>query len=218
MILKLNKALYGLKQAPRAWYSRIDGYFLKNECLKCPHEYAIYIKIKESGDTLIVCLYMDNLIFTRNNPKMFGDFKQAMIKEFEMMDIGLISYYLGIEIKQGEDRIFMNKEKFAREILNKFKMENCIKVNTPVECGVKISKNDEGEKINSTTFKSLVGSLRYLTCTHSDILYEVGLLSRFIETPAITHFKALKPILQNIKGTIDFVLFYDYSNSFDLVV
>jgi len=216
-VLKLNKVLYGLKQAPRAWYSRIDGYFLKNGFAKCPHEYAIYVKIKESGDTFIVCLYVDDLIFTGNNPKMFEDFKQAMNKEFEMTDIGLISYYLGIEIKQGEDGIFVNQEKFAKEILKKFKMEDCAKVKTPVECGVKKSKNDEGEKINSTTFKSLVESLRYLTCTRPDILYRVGLVSRFMETPTITHFKALKRILRYIKGTIDFGLFNDYSNSFDLM-
>jgi len=108
-ILKLNNALYGLKQAPRAWYSRIDDYFLKNGFIKCPYEYVIYVKIKKNGDILIVCLYVHGLIFTGNNPKMFEDFKQAMIKEFEMTDIGLISHYLGIKIKQGEDRIFMNQ-------------------------------------------------------------------------------------------------------------
>jgi hypothetical protein len=74
-VLKLNKTLYGLKQTPKAWYSRIDFYFLKNGFLKCPHEYAIYVKIKENDDTLIVCLYVDDLIFINNNPKMFRDFK-----------------------------------------------------------------------------------------------------------------------------------------------
>jgi hypothetical protein len=138
---------------------------------------------------------MNDLIFTGNNPKMFGDFKEAMIKEFEMTDIGLMSYYLGIEIKQGEDEIFVNQEKFTRGIVKKFKMEDCAKVNTLVECGVKMSKNNEGEKINFTTFKNLVGSLRYLTYTHRDILYRVRLVSRFMETLTMTHFKALKRIL-----------------------
>jgi hypothetical protein len=74
-ILKLNKDLYGLKQTPKAWYSHINGYFLKDGFGKCPYEYAIYVKIKENDDTLIVCLYMNDLIFIGNNPKMFGDFK-----------------------------------------------------------------------------------------------------------------------------------------------
>ena len=80
------------------------------------------MKIKESGDNLIVCLGVDGLIFTGNNQKMSEDFKQAMIKEFEMMDIGLMTYYLRIKIKQGEDVIFVNQDKFAKEILKKFKM------------------------------------------------------------------------------------------------
>jgi len=73
--------------------------FLKKWICKCPHEYVIYVQIKKSGDTLIVCLYMDDMIFIGNNPKIFGDFKQAMIKEFEMTNIGLMTYYLWIEIK-----------------------------------------------------------------------------------------------------------------------
>jgi hypothetical protein len=80
-----------------------------------------------------------------------------------------------------------------------------------------MSKNDEGDKINSTTFKSLVESLRYLTCTHSDILFGVGLVSKFMKTPTMTHFRALKQILWYIKGTVDFDLLYDYSNSFELM-
>jgi len=90
-------------------------------------------------------------------------------------------------------------------------------MNTLVECGVKMSKNDEGKMINSTTFKSLVGSLRYLTCTHPHILFRVWLVSRLLERPIITHFKTLKRILWYIKVTIDFGLIFWYSNSFELV-
>jgi len=74
-VLKLNKALYELKQTPRTWYSRINSYFLNNGFVKCPHEYDIYVNIIESGDTFIVYLYVDDLIFIGNNPKMFGYFK-----------------------------------------------------------------------------------------------------------------------------------------------
>jgi len=98
-VLKLKKALYGLKQAPRAWNSRIDKYFQENGFAKCPHEYALYAKVRENGDILLVCIYVDDLIFTGSNSSMFGEFKKAMTREFEMTDIGLMSYYLDIEIK-----------------------------------------------------------------------------------------------------------------------
>ncbi|KAG6489096.1 hypothetical protein ZIOFF_050354 [Zingiber officinale] len=126
-------------------------------------------------DVLIVCLYVDDLIFTGSNPSMFGEFKDVMTKEFEMTDIGLMAYYLGIEVNQREDGSFISQAGYAREILKKFRMNNSKSINTPVECGVKLSKHDEEEKVDPTFFKSLVGSLRYLTCTRPDILYAVGL-------------------------------------------
>jgi hypothetical protein len=192
---KAKQSFVWIEANLKAWYSRIDGYFLNNRFVKCLHKYVIYVKIKESGDTLIVCLYVDDLIFIGNNVKMFKDFKQTMIKEFEMMDIGLMTYYLGIEIKQEEYGIFVNQEKFIKEILKNFKMKDCAKVNTRIECGEKMSKNDKVEKINSTIFESVIRSLRYLICTHLDILFRVRLVSKFMETPIITHFKALKRIL-----------------------
>ncbi|KAG6389652.1 hypothetical protein SASPL_151124 [Salvia splendens] len=83
-----------------------------------------------------------------------------MTKEFEMADIGLMAYYLGVEVKQHEDGIFITQEHYAKEIPKKFKMEDCKPINTPVECGVKLSKNDKEEKVDLTLYKSLVGSLR----------------------------------------------------------
>ena len=131
-VLKLKKALHGLKQAPKAWNNRIDKYFQVNGFFKCPHEHALYCKVHKNGDILIVCLYVDGLIFTSNNPSMFEDFKKAMTKEFEMTDIGLMAYYLGIEVKQMEDEIFISQEGYAKDILEKFEMLNSNPVSTPV--------------------------------------------------------------------------------------
>ena len=98
----MKKALYSLKQAPRAWNVRIDKYFQDKNFIKCPYEHALYIKA-QSGDILIVCLYVDDLIFTGNNPSMFEEFKKDMSNEFEMTDMGFMAYYLGIKVKQ-EDK------------------------------------------------------------------------------------------------------------------
>ncbi|XP_022890911.1 uncharacterized protein LOC111405988 [Olea europaea var. sylvestris] len=140
-----------------------------------------------------------------------------MAQEFEMMDIGLMAYYLGIEVKQMEDYIFISQEGYAKEILKKFNIEDCKHVCTPVKCGIKLSKDDEDEKVNPTLFKSLVGNLRYLTCTRPDILFGVGLISRYMETPPMTHMKTAKRILFYIKGTLDYGLVYSSSNEFNLV-
>lgn len=90
---------------------------------------------------------------------MFDEFKRKMTKEFEMMDIGFMSYYLGIKVKRGEDEIFISQEGYAREMLKRFNMDDANPVRKPMECGVKITKQNGGEKVDSAYFKSLVGSL-----------------------------------------------------------
>ena len=81
-VLRLKKALYGLKQAPRAWNSCIDKYFQDNEFSCCLHEYVFCIKVHTNGDILLVCLYVDDLILTGNNPILFEAFNKAISLEF----------------------------------------------------------------------------------------------------------------------------------------
>ncbi|GJX75101.1 myosin-9-like protein isoform X1 [Tanacetum coccineum] len=141
---------------------------------------------------------------------MTDELKKSMTREFEMTDIGLMSYYSGIEVKQVDEGIFICQERYAKEILNRFDMDKCNPVCTPLEHKVEPSKNDGGEVVNLTLFKSLVGSLCYLTCTRPDILFAVGLISRFMEEPMTKHLKIAKRIL-------DYGIFYSTSKEFKLV-
>jgi Reverse transcriptase (RNA-dependent DNA polymerase) len=140
-----------------------------------------------------------------------------MTKEFDMTDLGLMSYFLGLEVRQENSRIFISQEAYAKGILKKFKMDECNPVNTPVESGTKLSRNDEGNAVDATLYRNLVGSLCYLTCTRSDIAYGVGLVSRYMEEPKMTHWNAIKRILCYVKGTLSHGLFYSHTNEFDLV-
>ena len=216
-VYKLKKALYGLKQAPRAWNSRIDNYFMQQGFMRCPDEHSLYAKANSHGEVLFVCLYVDDLMFTGSSHSMIQDFKLSMKKEFEMTDLGLMKYFLGIEMQQGEDGIFISQSKYAKEILEKFAFEDCHPIDTPVEFGLKLTKEGEGKLVNPTYFKSLMGCLRYLTCTRPDILFGVGLVSRFMETPRTSHLKAARRILSYIKGTVDHGLFYSQNHNLELV-
>lgn len=108
-VLKLKRALYGSKKPPRACNNRIDKCFKENGITIYPYEHVLYVKVKD-GDILIVHLYVDDLIFIGSNPSLFGEFKKVMAKEFNMTDIGLMAYYLGIEVKQQENDIFISQE------------------------------------------------------------------------------------------------------------
>ncbi|KAE8655864.1 hypothetical protein F3Y22_tig00117016pilonHSYRG00207 [Hibiscus syriacus] len=197
----------------------LNGFLEEEVYIQQPSGYEVKgheDKIKDE-DILIVCLYVDDLIFTGSNPSMFNEFKDVMMKEFEMTDMGLMAYYLDIEVKQQKDRIFISQENYTKEILKKFKMENYKPISTPEEYGIKMTKHEEGESVDPTFFKSLIGRLRYLTYTRPNILHVVGLVSRYMESPTTTHFKAAKRILCYLKGTIDFGLFYSVSNDYKLV-
>ena len=210
-VYKLKKTLYGLKQAPRAWYSRIEAYFLKEGFQKCPYEHTLFVKNGDEGKMLIVYLYVDDLIYTRNDTTMFGDFKKSMMDEFEMSDLGKLHYFLGLEVVQSDDGIFVSQKKYVHEVLDRFQMKNCNPVNTPTEFGLKLNKDEEGEKVNNTLYKQIVGSLMYLTATRPDIMYAVSLISRYMESPTETHLLAAKRILRYLQGTKDFGLLYKTS-------
>ena len=104
--------------------------------------------------------------------------------------------------------MFISQEGYARDVLKRFGMEDSNPMNTPMETKTKLSKNDEGVVIDENLYRSLVGSLRYLTCTRPDIAYAVGVISRFMENPKSSHWKAAKRILRYVKGTADLGLLY----------
>ncbi|CAL9024545.1 unnamed protein product, partial [Prunus brigantina] len=109
-VYRLKKALYGLKQAPRAWYSHMEAYFAREGFQKCPYEHPLFTKSGEEGQILIVCLYVDDLIYTGNDVAMFNDFKKSMMHEFDMSDLGLMHYFLGIEVVQSSAGISISQK------------------------------------------------------------------------------------------------------------
>ncbi|KAM2407389.1 hypothetical protein ACFX1X_026583 [Malus domestica] len=207
-VYKLRKALYGLKQAPCAWYSRIEAYFLKEEFVKCPYEHTLFIKTRDGGKILIVCLYVDDLIYTGNDECMFTKFKQSMMNEFEMTDLGKMRYFLGIEVLQQVDGIFICQKKYAQEVLEIFKMENCNPVHNPIVPGTKLTNDVTGEKVDNTFYKQIVGSLMHLTATRPDTMFVVSLISRFMECPTEMHLAGAKRVLRYLKGTISLGILY----------
>ncbi|GKF26452.1 retrovirus-related pol polyprotein from transposon TNT 1-94, partial [Tanacetum coccineum] len=124
-VYKLNKALYVLKQAPRAWYGRIEAYFTKQGFRKCPYEYSLFVKVEDGGRILMVCLYVDDLLFTGNDIVMFEKYKKSVMAEFDMSDLGRLHYFLSIEVVQSDAGIFISQRKYMQEILKKFRMKDC---------------------------------------------------------------------------------------------
>ena len=108
----LKKALYGLKQAPRAWYSKIDEHLLSLGFAKSLSESTLYVK-HSNAETLIISLYVDDLLVTRSNVMLIEQFKQEMMKVFEMTNLGVMAYFLGMEIRQDQQGVFICQRKIC---------------------------------------------------------------------------------------------------------
>ncbi|WJZ84648.1 hypothetical protein VitviT2T_004242 [Vitis vinifera] len=216
-VYKLKKALYGLKQAPRAWYSRIEAYFIKEGFERCSCDHTLFIKTGDGSKILIVSLYVDDLIFTGNDESMFVKFKNSMKLEFDMTNLGKMKYFLGVEVLQNSEGIYISQRKYAKEVLKRFGMEESNSVKNPIVPGDRLTKNEGEVKVDATKYKQLVGSLMYLTATRPDLMYVVCLISRFMASPTEMHLQAAKRVLRYLKGTVDLGVFYQKEGNGELM-
>jgi len=164
---------------------------------------------------LIVCLYVDDLIYTGN--LSIDMFKSTMKKKFEMTNLELMNYFLGIEVTQNDKGIFICQSKYARDVLKRFRMINCSPVSTPMVVSTQLSRDQNEMDFDSIIFRKLVESLMYLTATRPDIMYGVSLISRFMDTPKNSHWQAGKRLLRYIAGTMNHGILYSTSNNIQLV-
>nr|GEV28658.1 ribonuclease H-like domain, reverse transcriptase, RNA-dependent DNA polymerase [Tanacetum cinerariifolium] len=209
-VYRLIKALYGLRQAPRAWNIKLDNTLKSLDFKKCALEQAIYTKTSKDS-TLLIGVYVDDLIITGTPKKEIDKFKAQMEEKFEMSDLGLLAYYLGIEVTQTDGDISIRQSAYANKILKEAGMIYCNETLIPMDPGTKLTKVNEGTMVNSTEYRSLIGCLRYLLHTRPDLSYYVGLLSRFMQEPREQHMKAIRQVLRYVKGTKDYEITYKHN-------
>lgn len=207
LVYKLKKALYGLRQAPRAWYEKLNTYLKELGFNRCSHEPAVYTR-KEREDTLVIAVYVDDILVTGSKNSMIENFKNEMSTKFQMSDLGKLSYYLGIEVEQTDGCIILKQSGYARKVLEKAGMLECNATTYQMDPKMQITRDEMGEAVDVTMFKSMVGGLRYLVHTRPDIAYSVGIVSRYMERPTKMHLEALKRIMRYLKGTMQYGLVY----------
>jgi len=157
---------------------------------------------------LIVGVYVDDLITTGASGDDIVTFKQEMKMKFQMSDLGLLSYYLGIEVKQGADGIVLCQSGYAGKVLERCGLASCNASTTPMESRLKLSKSSTEEKVNATEYRRVIGALRYLLHTRPDLAFSVGYLSRFMEDPREDHLTGVKRVLRYVAGTQGYGLHY----------
>lgn len=215
-VFRLNKALYGLKQAPRAWYDTLAKFLLDHDFKIGAVDKTLFTFTKNQH-MLLVQIYVDDIIFGSTDSKLCAKFAKLMQDKFEMSMMGELTFFLGLQVKQTEEGILINQTKYTTEILKKFGMENCSAAPTPMNASIKLDKNEGGTPVDVSMYRSLIGSLLYLTASRPDIMFAVCLCARFQSNPKQSHFIAAKRILKYLKGTQQVGLWYPKDSSLNLV-
>ena len=169
------KALYRLKKAPRAWYEQIYTYLQKMGFVKSEVDANLYY-LMVGGEILILVLYVDDLFLT-GSLRLIVDCKRNLAEEFEMKDLGLMHYFLGMEVWQTNGEIFLGQGKYCIEILKRFGMEDCKAMSTPMITNWKKVDTTKEKNVDPTLYRQLIGSLMYLVNTRPDIAFTVNSLS-----------------------------------------
>lgn len=176
---------------------------------------TLFVKHKNQ-DILIVQIYVDDIIFDSTNELLCKDFSSCMSQEFEMSMMGELKYFLGLQIKQNEEGIFINQAKYVKDLLKRFGYDNGTAKSTPMSTTIKLDKDDKGKEDDIKTYRGMIGSLLYLTASRPDIMFSVCLCARFQSCPKESHMLAVKRIFRYLIGTINLGLWYPRGTHIDL--
>eukprot|EP00253_Pinus_taeda_P025696 PITA_25696 len=183
LVCRLKKALYGLKQAPRSWYKNVDSFFLEYGFHRSLNDPNLYTRYNNQGQIILISLYVDDMIITGDADDLIRGIKRLMAQAFEMKDLGSLHYRLGLEVCRDTGQTFLTQGKHARNLLEKFGMDQCKSAATPLQENLKLSSDDGTKEVDATMYRQLVGNLIYLTTTRPDLAYSVSVLSQFMSKP-----------------------------------
>ncbi|GJR12477.1 putative ribonuclease H-like domain-containing protein [Tanacetum coccineum] len=214
-VYKVVKALYGLHQAPRAWYATLSTFLLKNGYRRGTIDKTLFLK-KDKHDIILVQVYVDDIIFGSTKKSWCDEFEALMKSRFQMSSMGELTFFLGLQVKQKPDGIFISQDKYVAEILKKFDFANVKTASTPIETQKPLVKDEEASDVDVHLYRSMIGSLMYLTASRPDIMFAVCACSRFQVTPKTSHLSAVKRIFRYLKGKPKLGLWYPRVSSFDL--
>ncbi|XP_050916037.1 uncharacterized mitochondrial protein AtMg00810-like [Lathyrus oleraceus] len=160
---------------------------------------------------MIAQIYVDDIMFGGMSNQMVQHFVRQMQSEFEMSLIGELAYFLGLQVKQMDDIIFISQSKYAKSILKKFGMENASHQRKHAPTHLKLTKDEKGVNMDQILYRSMIGSLLYLTSSMPDIIFVVGVYDRYQSEPKMSHITQVKRILKYINGTSYYGMLFSHN-------
>ncbi|GJW14327.1 putative ribonuclease H-like domain-containing protein, partial [Tanacetum coccineum] len=215
-VYKVVKALYGLHQAPRAWYATLSTFLEQSGYRRGTIDKTLFIK-KDRKDIMLVQVYVDDIIFGSTKKSWCDEFEALIKNKFQMSSMGELTFFLGLQVKQKENGFFISQDKYVGEILKKFDLMSVKHASTPIETHKPLVKDEGATDVDVHLYRSMIGSLMYLTASRPDIMFAVCACRRFQVTPKTSHLHAVKRIFRYLKGKPKLGLWYPRESSFDLV-
>ncbi|CAN6708560.1 unnamed protein product [Malus baccata var. baccata] len=206
-VCKLNKSLYGLKQAPRAWNERFTSYLPGLGFQSSFADPSLFVKHNGAG-TVVLLLYVDDIILTGSSSTLIDDVIMELTKEFDMKDLGQLSYFLGLQVSYQSGGLFVSQSKYIKDLLNKVDLQDSKPCPTLCLPYHKLLKDDGDPYHSPEQYRSIVGALQYVNFTRPDIAFSVNQCCQFMHSPMTSHVVAVNRILRYLSGTLDYGLHF----------
>ena len=197
----LQRSLYGLKQAPRAWHQRFATYVRQLGFVASATDTSLFV-YTEGGASAYLLLYVDDIVLTASSDALLRRIIDRLHSEFAMTDLGELHHFLGISVTRSSDGLFLSQRQYAVDLLQKAGMAECHSTSTPVDSRAKLSATEGAPVADPSAYRSLAGSLQYLTLTRPDLAYAVQQVCLFMHDPREAHLALIKRILRYVKGTL----------------
>lgn len=199
-VCRLHKSLYGLKQAPRCWFAKLSQALKAYGFNQSVSDYSLFAYIRD-GVSVYVLVYVDDLVITGSSPKAISDFKAYLGSCFHMKDLGILKYFLGIEVARSPEGIYLCQRKYTLDILEETGLLATKPSGFPIEQNHKLALADGPFLPDPAPYRRLVGRLIYLAVTRPDLAYSVHVLSQFMSQPCEEHWEAVLRVVRYLKGT-----------------
>lgn len=214
-VCRLRKALYGLKQAPRAWFEKFSTVITSLGFLPSHHDSALFVKCTSAG-RILLSLYVDDMIITGDDYDGIDSLKSELARCFAMKDLGLLRYFLGIEVAFSNKGYLLSQSKYIADLFERARLTDNKIVDTPLETNARYSPSDGLPLSDPGLYRTVVGSLVYLTVTRPDIANAVHVVSQFVTAPTTVHWAAVLRILRYLRGTQFQSLLFSSTSSLEL--
>ncbi|GJW23705.1 putative ribonuclease H-like domain-containing protein [Tanacetum coccineum] len=200
-VYKVVKALYGLHQAPQAWYDTLALILLKVNVI-CKEDRLIKLIHQKTkrGIILLVQIYVDDIIFGSTKKELCDEFEKLIKDKFQMSSIGELTFFFVLQVQQRKKGIFISQDKYVHEILRKFNYTDVKSASTPTDLEKPLVKDADDDDVDEHLYRSMIGSLMYLTTSRPDIMFVVCACVRFQVSPKTSHLLAVKRIFRYLKG------------------